>query len=162
MNFSFQFFSRCSYGNDHRASDATMVADVCKIFRVRHVGSKLRRIGLLVLLMAGLCYLNQGPSPVHPSIVPTVAFQEQVIFTLGNILIKTFVFLPKSILCFQWWQRQWPGVCTSSWAWLLEAEAGELWSLLHLHLLQLGHLHSHLHSHSHLRSAPTEGRADET
>jgi len=31
-----------------------------------------------VALMAGLCYLNQGPTPVHPSIVPTVAFQEQV------------------------------------------------------------------------------------
>ena len=61
-----------------------MVADVWQIFRVRHVGSKLRRIGLLVALMAGLCYLNQGPTPVHPSIVPTVAFQEQVILTLEN------------------------------------------------------------------------------
>ena len=59
-----------------------MVADACQIFRVRRVGSKLRRLGVLMALMAGLCYLNQGPTPVHPSIVTPVAFQEQVILTL--------------------------------------------------------------------------------
>ena len=58
---------------------AAMVADVVsQFFRIRHRGSKLRRVGLLMTLVAGLCYLSQGPTPVHPSLVPPAAFKEQV------------------------------------------------------------------------------------
>ena len=59
---------------------AAMVADVVsQIYRIRHLGSKLRRVGLLMTLVAGLCYLSQGPTPVHPSLVPPAALKEQVI-----------------------------------------------------------------------------------
>ena len=78
MIFSISSF-RCSYGGDHRAYAAAMVADVfSQIYRIRHLGSKLRRVGLLMTLVAGLCYLSQGPTPVHPSLAPPAAFKEQV------------------------------------------------------------------------------------
>ena len=72
-----------------------MVADISQLFRVRHLGSKLRRIGLLMALLAGLCYLSQGPTVVHPSVVPQVDVQGEVIkkfclccFVTNHLLIK--------------------------------------------------------------------------
>ena len=64
-----------------------MVADVGQIFRVRHLGSKLRKMGLLMSLVAGLSYLSQGPTPVHPSLIPPAAFQEQVILVLKEYFL---------------------------------------------------------------------------
>ena len=143
LHFHKFFPFRCSHGADHRASHATMVADISQLFRVRHLGSKLRRIGLLMALLAGLCYLSQGPTVVHPSVVPQVDVQGQV--------IKKFC-----LYCVD----SWSGVGFASRAWSSEATSCFLWrSPLFIESWQHN---SHLHSNPHICPAPAKGGADKT
>ena len=152
-----------------------MVADISQLFRVRHLGSKLRRIGLLMALLAGLCYLSQGPTVVHPSVVPQVDVQGQVIkkfyLCCVNRSSKSFacvVLLPiicSLNLCWNTFLNSqvlfsWSGVGFASRAWSSEATSCFLWrSPL---FIQSWQHNSHLHSNPHICPAPAKGGADKT
>ena len=152
-----------------------MVADISQLFRVRHLGSKLRRIGLLMALLAGLCYLSQGPTVVHPSVVPQVDVQGQVSKKFGlscvdrwSKIFARVVLLPiisslnlcRNFFLYSQALVSWSGVGFASRAWSSEATSCFLWrSPL---FIQSWQHNSHLHSYPHICPAPAKGGADKT